>query len=51
MAVLGSQRSPKDWPKTIGMVGDSEFMREVDEECLRVRETEREAARHDDAPE
>ena len=27
------------------MFGDSEFMREVDEECLRMREAEREAAR------
>jgi hypothetical protein len=27
------------------MFRDSEFMREVDEECLRMREAEREAAR------
>jgi hypothetical protein len=37
-------RSGKDWRKVIGMFGDSEFMREVDEECLRMREQEREAA-------
>ena len=35
----------KDWHKVVGMFRDSEFMREVDEECLRVREAEREAAR------
>jgi hypothetical protein len=35
----------KDWRKVVGMFGDSEFMREVDEECLRMREAEREAAR------
>jgi hypothetical protein len=39
----GSSR--KDWRKVVGMFGDSEFMREVDEECLRMREAEREAAR------
>jgi hypothetical protein len=51
LAKLGSQRLPKDWRKTIGMFGDSEFMREVDEECLRMREAEREAARSDESPE
>ncbi|MGC8642028.1 MAG: hypothetical protein ACP5XB_19355 [Isosphaeraceae bacterium] len=35
----------KDWRKVVGMFGDSEFMREVDEECPRMREAEREAAR------
>ncbi len=34
----------KDWRKVVGMFRDSEFMREVDEECLRSRESEREAA-------
>jgi len=34
-----------DWRKVVGMFRDSEFMREVDEECLRMREAEREAAR------
>ncbi len=38
-------RSPKDWRKVVGMFRDSEFMKEVDEECRRVREAEREAAR------
>jgi hypothetical protein len=51
VAELASQRSPKDRRKTIGMFGDSEFMREVDEECHRMREAEREAARRDEAPE
>jgi hypothetical protein len=45
LAAMGSRRPPKDWRKVIGMFGDSEFMREVDEECLRMREAEREAAR------
>ena len=40
----------KDWRKAIGMFHDSEFMRAVDEECQRMREAEREAARHEDAP-
>ena len=37
---------PKDWRRVIGMFRDSEFLHEVDEECRRMREAEREAARH-----
>lgn len=37
--------------KVVGMFHDSEFMREVDEECLRTREAECEAARRGEAPE
>ncbi len=37
--------SRKVWRKVVGMFRDSEFMRKVDEECMRVREAEREAAR------
>jgi hypothetical protein len=47
---LGSpapSRPAKDWRKVVGMFHDSEFMREVDEECRRMREAEREAARHE----
>jgi hypothetical protein len=46
LATKGPDPSRKDWRKVIGMFRDSEFMRDVDEECLRVREAEREAARH-----
>jgi hypothetical protein len=49
-AALGSSgpsRAVKDWRKVIGMFQDSEFMREVDEECQRMREAEREAARRE----
>jgi len=38
-------RSEKDWRKVVGWFHDSDFMREVDEECHRMREVEREAAR------
>ncbi len=41
---------PKDWRRVIGMFHDSAFMREVDEECLRIREEEREAARNEESP-
>ena len=41
----GPSRRPKDWRRVVGMFQDSDFMREVDEECLRMREMEREAAR------
>jgi hypothetical protein len=51
LAAMGSKHPPKDWRKVIGMFGDSEFMREVDEECPRMREAEREAARRGEAPE
>ena len=45
MATKGPDQSRKDWRKVVGMFRDSEFMRKVDEECLRIREAEREAAR------
>jgi hypothetical protein len=41
----GPDQSHKDWRKVVGMFRDSEFMRKIDEECLRIREAEREAAR------
>jgi hypothetical protein len=46
--VIGTKRPDlprKDWRKAVGMFGDSEFMKEVDEECLRMCEAERKAAR------
>ena len=43
--------SRKDWRKVVGMFRDSEFMREVDEECSRIREAEREAARSEELAE
>ena len=51
LATKGPSRSPKDWRKVVGMFRDSEFMRAVDEECQRMREAEREAARQGDSPE
>jgi hypothetical protein len=45
MTTKGPDRSRKDWRKVVGMFRDSEFMREVDDECQRMREAEREAAR------
>jgi hypothetical protein len=45
LATNGPKRS-KDWRKVVGMFEESDFMRAVDEECLRMREAEREAARH-----
>jgi hypothetical protein len=51
MATNGSKRGSKDWRKVVGMFRDSEFMREVDEECQRAREAEREAARREEPTE
>jgi hypothetical protein len=48
---LAAQQKPtvaKDWHKAVGMFHDSEFMRAVDEECLRLREAEREKARQEE---
>ena len=45
LASKGPAPSPKDWRKAVGMFHDSDFMRAVDEECLRMRELEREAVR------
>jgi hypothetical protein len=46
-----SNSSPKDWRKVVGMFHDSDFMHAVDEECLRLRERERDAARQGELPE
>jgi hypothetical protein len=51
LATKVPNRSPKDWRRVVGMFRDSEFMRAVDEECQRVREAEREAARLGESPE
>jgi hypothetical protein len=51
IAMKGAGPARKDWRKVVGMFRDSEFMREVDEECLRMREAEREAARRGDLAE
>jgi hypothetical protein len=51
IAPKGTDTLRKDWHKVVGMFRDSEFMREVDEECLRMREAEREAARREELAE
>lgn len=51
MTTKGPDNSRKDWRRVVGMFSDSEFMREVDDECLRMREAEREAARRGDLAE
>lgn len=44
-ALRARAASSKDWRRVVGMFADSEFMRDVDEECQRMRDAEREAAR------
>lgn len=51
LAAKEPNRSPKNWRKVVGMFQDSDFMRAVDEECLRLREREREAARSEESAE
>jgi hypothetical protein len=50
-ATMGPSRPRKDWRRVVGMFRDSDFMRDVDEECHRMREAEREEARREEAPE
>jgi hypothetical protein len=50
IATKESHQSRKDWRKVVGMFRDSEFMRKVDEECMRVCEAEPEAARRGKLP-
>lgn len=48
---IGAQSSShpaRGWQRVVGMFKDSEFMRAVDEECLRMRERERTAAQSKD---
>jgi hypothetical protein len=47
----GPELQRKDWRRVVGMFRDSEFMREVDDECQRMRESEREAARGEERAE
>lgn len=54
LEAMAGQSAPapaKDWRKVIGMFHDSDFMRQVDEECLRSREAERAQARQDEVKE
>ena len=51
LAAKDSRSPAKDWHRVVGMFHDSDFMRAVDEECLRLREKEREEARREELPE
>jgi hypothetical protein len=51
LATKEPERPRKDWRKVVGMFRDSDFMRQVDDECLRMREAEREAARSSESAE
>jgi len=47
LAAKEPKRRPTDWRRVVGTFHDSDFMHAVDEECLRMREREREAARYE----
>jgi hypothetical protein len=51
LAAKEPTRRAKDWRRVVGMFHESDFMREVDEECRRMREAEREEARREEAQE
>ena len=47
---LRSQRAPgtkRDWRRVVGIAGDSELIRQSDDERRKIREAEREDARRD----
>ena len=50
LAAKDRPQPAEDWRAVISMFGDSDFMRAVDDECLRMREAEREAARREGPP-
>jgi predicted amidohydrolase YtcJ len=50
LAARGRSHPAEDWRKVVGMFGDSEFMRQVDEECERMRQAQREAAERGESP-
>ena len=47
---LKTQRAPetkRDWRRVVGIAGDSELMRQIDDEGRKIREAEREDARRE----
>ncbi len=42
-----STASNKDWRRVVGIAGDSDLMRQIDDEGRRIREAEREEARRE----
>ena len=51
LAAERPKRPRKGWRKVVGMFHDNELMRQVDEEGQKIREAEREAARHEEPAE
>ena len=44
-----STESNKDWRRVVGIAGDSDWMRQIDDEGRKIREAEREVARREPA--
>ena len=44
-ALLNKHEPKKDWRRSLGIAGDSELMKQIDEEGRKIREADREAAR------
>ena len=44
-----STESNKDWRRVVGIAGDSDWMRQIDDEGRKIREAEREEARREPA--
>ncbi|MBL8824673.1 MAG: hypothetical protein JNJ77_18955 [Planctomycetia bacterium] len=43
-AIFSKQERKKDWRRSLGIAGDSELMKQIDEEGRKIREADREAA-------
>lgn len=47
LAAQPSEPGPYDWQRSLGMFTGDESMRRIMEEAMRLREADREAAKHD----
>ena len=47
LRIQRATETKKDWRRVVGIAGDSELMRQIDDEGRRIREAEREEARRE----
>ena len=47
LRIQRGQETKKDWRRVVGIAGDSELMRQIDDEGRKIREAEREDARQE----
>ena len=47
LRIQRATETKKDWRRVVGIAGDSELMRQIDDEGRKIREAEREEARRE----